>query len=386
MASPVRGRWDILEYPGRDALPRLEADWRRLTGAMPQRTAFHLFDAHAAYLAHLAASPERFRCLVLTDGRDARAICPLESRVDRVLGVPIRVWGTPFGPHWPLSDVICPEDEARRALLPAVASYLRRRPQGGRLLVLGPLPQLSGLWEGLPRIRTSTSCSHVAAEPYVFDCERPFEELTGRLSKHFRKHLRNCGNRLASLADARFETASCDGGAPSLLDAFLDVEASGWKGEQGTGSAIRLHPALLSFYRAMATTFGGGDHGEINALFADGRCVAAEYCVRTGEGYACLKIGYDETYARLSPGHLLHAKTLERCCLDPGIKRYDQLSDAAWLGVWHPGTVALQQTYVSLGRWSGPPLAALLRLRFGSGRRVARWLRARLGPFRGAGS
>ena len=242
--------------------------------------------------------------------------------------------------------------------------------------MLGPLPGQSILWEGLHSLPAAAYCVTDAASPFVFDCERPFEELMGALSKHFRKQLRNCRNRLAALSDVRFETAPGSGSPTPLLDAFLEVEASGWKGERGTRSAIRLHEPLVSFYSDLAKGFGGGDGCEINALFAEGRCIAAEYCMRTGSEYACLKIGYDERYSRLSPGHLLHARTLERCCLDPDIKRYNQLSDAAWLGAWHPGTMAMRQLYVPLGRSSGPALAALLRLRFGSGRRVVRRYRA----------
>lgn len=382
MTPFARDRWSIVEYRGREALQCLAVDWKRLYGAMPLRTAFHAFEAHEAYLDCLAAAPGRFRFLVLTDGRQVRAICPLEARVDRALGLPLPVWGTPHHPHWPFSDVICPEDEARRALLPAVVDFLKRGPEAWRLLVLGPLPQESVIWEGLRSLRQDAYCAHVPVEPFVFDCEKSFDELLSRLSKHFRKQLRNHGNRLASLADVRFETADGETELAPLLEAFLSVEASGWKGENGTRSAVQLHPSYLSFYRDLARTLGEGDGCEINALFAEGRCIAGELCMRTGEEYACLKIGYDESYARLSPGHLLHARTLERCCVDPRIRRYNQLSDASWLGAWHPGTVALQQVHVALGRWPGPPLIGLLRFRFGRGRRMARWLRGRYGEVR----
>jgi CelD/BcsL family acetyltransferase involved in cellulose biosynthesis len=250
------------------------------------------------------------------------------------------------------------------------------------LLVLGPLPEQSVLWDGLRSLGAASHCATIAARPYYFDCARPFDELMGRLSKHFRKNLRNCGNRLKSLPDVRFETSAGGPVSPALFDAFLQVEASGWKGERGTGSAIRLHEALLGFYGDLACYSRSGDGCEINALFADDRCIAAEFCLRGGAEYACLKIGYDEEYARFSPGHLLHARTLERCCRAPAVERYAQLSEAAWLSVWHPDTSSLRRAYVPLGGWTRPPLAALLRFRFGSGRRAARWLRARRGATR----
>ena len=368
-------RWSVVEYRGRQALELLEADWRRLYLAMPLRTAFHAYEAHAAYLDDLMAAPERLRCLVLSDGLGARLICPLEARTDRLLGLPIRIWGVPWHPHWPLADVVCPEDEARQAFLPALVAFLRSRPEGRPLVVLGPLPGSSVLWNGLRRLEPREYCAHTAMDHFVIDCEKPFDELMSRLSRHFRKELRRCGRRLASLEDVRFETACSDADLELLFEDFLAVEGSGWKGESGTGSAIRLHPRYASFYRSLARELGDGDGCEINALYAEGRCIAGELSMRTGQQYATLKIGYDERYARLSPGQLLCARTLERCCADPQISHFDQLSDAAWLHVWHADSVPLQQVHIAIGRWSGPVLVALLQLRFGYGRRAVRWIR-----------
>jgi len=48
-----------------------------------------------------------------------------------------------------LTDVICPEDDARHFIVPALTEYLRHSPDGASLLVLGPLPQSSTIWAGL---------------------------------------------------------------------------------------------------------------------------------------------------------------------------------------------------------------------------------------------
>ena len=295
--------------------------------------------------------------------------------MDRVLGVPLPVWGTPFGPHWPFSDVVCPEDDARAALVPALARYLRRRADGAPLLVLGPLPRRSVLWDGLAELGAACYASHCRPGRSSSIASCPSTSSWGGSRSTSARQLRNYGNRLAALPGVRFESAAGDEAA-SLFEAFLTVEASGGRGTGGTGSAIRLDLSRLAFYRALAPISAYGDGCEINALFAEDRCIAAELCIRAGEAYAALKIGYDEDYARLSPGHLLHAHTLERCCQDPGIRRYDQLSDAGWLAAWRPDRTVLRQAYVPLGRWSGPPLAAALRLRFGPGRQAVRRLRA----------
>jgi CelD/BcsL family acetyltransferase involved in cellulose biosynthesis len=370
--------WSLREHRGRQALEVLEPDWRRLYCAMPQRSGFHAIEAHAAYADNLMRAPGRLRCLVLLKGAEVRAICPLEARTDRILGLPVRVWGIPWHPHWPLSDVICPEDEARRVLLPLLVSYLRSRREDRHILTIGPLPGSSVLWDGLFDLDPAGFSTNVPMEPFVFDCRKPLSELLARLSRHFRKELRRTGRRLESLEGVRYETARNEEDLAAAFEDFLEVEGSGWKGEAGTGSAIRLHAQYASFYRSLAHEFDDGDGCEISTLYAEGRCIAGEFSMRTGEEYATLKIGYDEEYSRLSPGHLLCAKTLARCCDDPQIKRFNQLSDAEWIKVWRPDRISYQQAHIALDHLFGRPFVAALRLRFGPGRRVARWLRRSL--------
>jgi hypothetical protein len=366
--------WSIVEHRGREAFEQLAADWDRLCDAMPQRTAYQACAAQRAYAELLMDEPDRWRCLVLRDAHAVRAICPLEARTDDVLGPGLAVWGVPWHPHLLVSDVICPEDDARRVLVPALAEYLRREPAGGRLAVLGPLPAGSVLWDGLRRLAPLDYCLQPAEPCDVFDCGRPFDELMARLSKHFRRNLRAHRKKLASFADVRFVTATGDG-LDAAFETFIAVEASGWKGASGVGSAVALHPHLLAFYRRLAANTR--DRCEINLLVADGRCLAAQFCVVSGEQYSILKIGYDEAYARIGPGLLLLETTLERCCTDPAIKRMSLVTDGAWQRDWRPDVVAMQRVYLGLGRWSARPLVALLDLRFGPARALVTRVRER---------
>jgi hypothetical protein len=373
--------WSIVEYRGRDALKQLEADWRRLYAAMSFRTGFQAYEAHVAYFDLLMAAPERFRCLALRDGQSVRAICPLEARVEGVLGPSIPVWGVPLHPHMMVSDVICPEDDARRQLLPALLDYLRHRPEGRPLLVLGPLPADSVLWEGLRRLPSGYSCTNATGAADVFDCERSFDELSSRFTANFRSKLRRQSRRLSTLDDVGFVNVMEAADLPCELEALLQVEASGWKGESGTGSAIKLHPKLVAYYRTLTSTLGtrgAEDRCEINSLYADGRCIASQFCMRTGGEYVMPKIAYDEEYSRLTPGLLLFEQTLERCCKDNEIRRLNFLTSPAWMNVWHPDQLAMQQAHLAIGHWCGRPLIAMLRFRFGRGREMVHWLRRRV--------
>jgi len=370
-----RAGWNIVERRGEGALRSLRSDWERLYAAMPLRASYHAYQAHLAYLSNLSPAPERLRCLALSDGERIRAICPLEARTERVMGVPLRIWALPLHPHWPLTDVIAPEDDAREHLIPSLAEHLRQVPDGGSLLVLGPLPRSSRLWRGLDHLHRHEYHVRPTRPADVFDCTKPYDELMSRLSKHFRRNLRAAGRKLSQLAEVRRVTAR---DVPDLVGefaAFLDVEASGWKGPCGTGSAIALHPELRCFYRDLVEALGTSGQCEINTLYADGGCRAAQFCVTTGTEYDVLKIGYDEAYGRVAPGLMLLQETLERCCADPDIKRLSLVTDGPWQRDWHPDVVPMCQAYIGIGRLSPQLSIELARFRYGYGPKVAHGLR-----------
>jgi CelD/BcsL family acetyltransferase involved in cellulose biosynthesis len=208
----------------------------------------------------------------------------------------------------------------------------------------------------------------------LIDCDRPFDALHATLSKNLRGNLRTAKNRLAPVADVRFAESDA---APDLLrafDDFVEVEASGWKGASGTRSAVALRASQLAFHREIMNTLVRPNRCEVSGLYAEGRCIASQFCVQTGAELAVLKMGFDERYARCSPGQLLFERAVQRYCADDSIKRVNMLGDAAWIAVWKPEVVPTRSAYIGLGRWTGPLLVRLQRLRIEHGPRAKRLL------------
>lgn len=366
----------IVEYRGSEAFERLAIDWRRLYYAMRRRSSPHSLESHHAYFDLFMTNPEAFRCLAVTDASGVLAICPLEARMDRLLGIPVRVWGIPIPPHEPVADIICPDDSLRERLIPLVAHHLRNQPEGRRLLVIGPLSEDSALWSGLAQLKPAGYCLNRLWKSNVFDTTSSMDELSARFSKNFRAKLRKADSKLHALGEVEYVTAMSDDDLRTEYAKFLEIEASGWKGEHGTRTAVRFREQQPAFFGRLATALEHGDRCEINGLYLDGRCIATQYCMRTGEDYAILKSGYDESYAQVSPGQLLRRHTLERCCNDPEIKRCSLLSDYDWQNIWHPDSIAVQQAHVAIGAVSGRFLMSLYHFRIGRARQIARRLKA----------
>ncbi len=98
-------------------------------------------------------------------------------------------------------------------------------------------------------------------------------------------------------------------GALEALDAFLAMEASGWKGEAGT--AIACLPADTAYIRRLAELCAADDTLLIDTLLHEGRAIAMGLLIESGNRRHFLKIAYDETQSRHSPGRTLAIAMLQ---------------------------------------------------------------------------
>ena len=163
------------------------------------------------------------------------------------------------------------------------------------------------------------------------------------MSSGLRKHLRWCRRQLSQLGDVEFVTTREPALLDKLMDEFLDLEASGWKGATGEGTAIKLDPALLEFYRGLMKRFGSAGHCEINLLRANGRNLAGQFCLISAGTWYHLKIAYDESYDKISPGSVLLDEVLTRLCADPAVNIASFLTGAAWAERWHADELNVQR-------------------------------------------
>jgi CelD/BcsL family acetyltransferase involved in cellulose biosynthesis len=93
-------------------------------------------------------------------------------------------------------------------------------------------------------------------------------------------------------------------------DAFLAIEASGWKGRAGTALACR--EAEGRFFRAAIAEAFRRNRLLALALHLDGRPVAMRCSFLAGGGGFAFKTAFDEAWAECSPGVLIEVETLRR--------------------------------------------------------------------------
>lgn len=120
------------------------------------------------------------------------------------------------------------------------------------------------------------------------------------------RDLRRDARRLSEHGTIAFETLT-GAGVEAGREAFLALEASGWKGRAGT--ALAEAPDRLAFAREALSARAAAPAIAIDLMRLDGRPIAASIHLLAGEAGGTFKCAFDEAYARGSPGVQLDAYT-----------------------------------------------------------------------------
>lgn len=149
--------------------------------------------------------------------------------------------------------------------------------------------------------------------------------LAETLSKKERKDLDRCFKRLGELGELRFAWHMGGDGLDEWTDRFLELEASGWKGE--AGSALACHPSTEALLRECLP--GAAERGRLMrlAMLLDGKPVAMLVNFVTPPGLYGFKTAYDENYRKYSPGVLLEREFLSYLGKD-GVQWSDSCASA----------------------------------------------------------
>lgn len=124
-----------------------------------------------------------------------------------------------------------------------------------------------------------------------------------------RKELRRQEKRLAEQGKLAFRHWSAGEALEPWIEAFLDLEARGWKGR--AGSALVSQGETEAWFRAVLPDAAQAGRLDMRALDLDGRPLAMLINFLCPPGGFSFKTAFDEDYARFSPGVLLQQANLD---------------------------------------------------------------------------
>lgn len=124
-----------------------------------------------------------------------------------------------------------------------------------------------------------------------------------------RKEIRRLRSRLDELGTVEFAKLSTTDAINDWIRDFLQLEASGWKGREG--SALNDTQSTKSFFIEMIGNAHRAGTLEMLRLTIDGKVIAMLVNFMTASGGFAFKIAFDEDYARFSPGVLIKIENLK---------------------------------------------------------------------------
>jgi CelD/BcsL family acetyltransferase involved in cellulose biosynthesis len=315
---------------GPQLVEQIAGEWRRLCDESGDEEVFYRPEWAQAHLQAFEPKAD----LILISARDndkLRGILPLVRRRSMMSGLPIVQLTLPANVHsLRASLTVCPGEEG--------AIVLKSLWQAAKILPRWDLIDVSNVVEGsgLDRLVVLARAEgyrtwHKRTSQTLYlpigasSADKSAPPWLGGTRPKFRSHLRRAKRQLEEhgpLELKHYGTAD-----PEALEKFYALEASGWKGAEGT--AIKCHPSTRQFYDAIAQAAARDGYLSLDFLEWNGKPIAGHFGFNLRGRYFLAKAGYDEAFRRHGPGQLLVNEILNQTP-ERGLREFDFVGPATW--------------------------------------------------------
>lgn len=309
-------------------MDRVADEWRDLCGASALDQPFYRPEWIRAHVRTFSPGAKVVLIAARLDGRLC-LVLPLLEEWGTYSKVPIRRLRAPTNCHGGRFDGVRRSgpigDEAIRATWQFLAQlegwdvlHMSNVPEESTVTRLAAEAQLNGFHT----IRVPDR-----PNPYISADPESLSKLP--LSPKLRIKLRQVRRKLAQYGSAqlrRVETYDRD-----ALDRFYQMDASGWKGEEGT--AI-LRNGSQPFYDEMAESAAQFGYFSLYLLELNGEIMAGHFSFTYRKRCYSPITSYNEKFAGYGPGHLMVSEILQDCAAR-GVEGFDITGqDQPWKMMW----------------------------------------------------
>ncbi|HEX6824587.1 MAG TPA: GNAT family N-acetyltransferase [Candidatus Sulfotelmatobacter sp.] len=296
---------------GLEVIDRWADQWRKLCHDAVNEQPFYRPEW---IRAHIRAFTPQARIFLLTVTCEGQLLLVLPLLEERSVfdGVPLRTLRAPVNSHALRFDAVRHASAEGEAAVFAAWNHLRQR-RDWQLLSLPQVPEgavLSDLVRAAGQDGFYVGELPMEQNPYV---PLPFDPaglnklpINARLRSKLRHISRELQSQGGELKLSRVEKA-----APSVLQRFYELEASGWKGAEK--SAIACNADTRQFYDEIAVEAARFGYLCIYSLELNGELLASHFGLSLKGRYYSPKIAHDEKFPQYAPGHLIVREILQDC-------------------------------------------------------------------------
>jgi CelD/BcsL family acetyltransferase involved in cellulose biosynthesis len=329
-------------HSGKKGLEYLFSDWLAMAECLEHPGPSHFPSWYTAFLARPDAADTAVFFITIYRGSRLVAVFPVGIKRTRrfnlvELTVPVNEMLDV------LPDAVVGRDEDHSGIFRFFLKAMKFHPEikWDVLVVSGTLQDshISKCLRGVQRqltMHTQTGyCNYIRVDQ--------FKDKQAVPSRNLRANLRKAKNQIEKTGSLEFDCVSDLPAVMEAVSAFVDLEASGWKGmsqhnkqQYYAGSALALNESKLSFHQDIARAFAKDGYVEAYKLLLDGKIISLDIAVILGSTCYLLKIVYDESYAKFSPGNLLLKMIIEHHVQDANVSTINLISEYSWHSAWKP--------------------------------------------------
>lgn len=296
----------------------------------------------------------------LFDGAKARLLLERDERATVALSLlPATRWSspwrTPFHQDFPMVDFAYQGDPAQ-----AAATLLRRLSRHCPAVEFAALcPQVQPCAAAILKLaaekRWTLQRGELTGNAH-FDLTRGWEALRASLPEKVLLEAERKEQRMQRQLGGTFEEVANSPQLDAIIQECLDVDQASWKGRENI--AMADVEQLGSFYRDLAHQAAARGALALYTLRTTGRLVAFLYCLKYAGRIEALKTSFDPSFARHSPGTLLHLIAMRHEAQAGRQRVFDWGRINRWKTAWNPEISTVVKATIYFPGWRGRLAAA----------------------------
>jgi CelD/BcsL family acetyltransferase involved in cellulose biosynthesis len=263
------------------------------------------------------------------DGGERKLVGVWAFAMVRATWLPFRILRSPLNQHLFLGTPVLDRFHLRDALVVMVDELMSRADVPGiveaRDVETGPILDLFVAivsarklpWRILKRMRRAKLERGLDAAAY----------LTNTISSARRRRLASCRRKLEALGQLEWRLVQRPELVAATFEHFLTLEGSGWKANWTRGGrALQCHPKWAEMARRVVVGLARDELVTIRSLTLNGRTIAMDVLLRSGNEAYTWKMAYDEMFRAHGPGLLLLEECTRGLLNDPLLTTADSCS------------------------------------------------------------
>lgn len=348
---PVRVIKGIKEFES------LAVGWDDLLDSFPYRDLCYSFEWYANWLRSFA-DERHLRIVAVEDADRLLSVLPLYEDRIRYSNISLRVVKSLTNFHSHRFDMLARADGGELLAQTVAAAFAAGRQQ---VMVLDYVPADSYLMKWLADVSQEMNW-HYFISDFCTNClVRPinsFDEFYGSLDGKFRKNVNAAWRKATSRGGMALHSLSRAEDIDAFLGRGFALEASGWKGNNG--SAIASNASTRQFYEGIARDFHRRGWMKAYLLENGGDDLAFYYCIAGYNAIRALKIGVNDQLRHLGPGMLITKEVLAALHDAGGFDVWDFCGgEARWKRDWANDSETLWRVVICNDSFIGKTLYKL---------------------------